>query len=110
MEDIMNAHNWEINKQSFLEIPGTEYLLSVIPEYTYFTRDENNRLVRSKIAQGIKFNCCVVKVYNTEYGRIYHNEMLLDITTEDEFYDFMLGVQKEFGTKRYHNGGEQELR
>lgn len=99
MDDLMNAYGWEIDKQSFLRIPGTIYLLSVIPEYTYWFRNEHGMIARAKTPQGIKLNCLIQKPYESPEGTWYKTEMMLDITSEDEFYDFMIGMKQEFGPK-----------
>lgn len=91
----MKAYEWQIDVQAFLPIPGTKYELSIVPEYTYWYRDERNMITRSKVPQGIKLNCCVMVQYDGPFGKWWKPEMQMDITSEDEFYDFMISMKKD---------------
>lgn len=100
MEDLIKAHGWEMEEQNFLKINGTDLQLSIIPEYIYWMRDADNLICRSKTPQGIKLNCCVQKGYNSPEGMWYRSEMFIELGSEEEFYDFMIGIQKEFCNKQ----------
>jgi hypothetical protein len=95
MNDLMQAYDWQIDVQAFLPIPGTKYELSVVPEYTYWYRDDKGFLNRSKIPQGTKLNCCVMVPYDGPEGKFWRPEMQIDITCEEEFYDFMISMKKD---------------
>lgn len=95
MEDLIKAHGWEMNEQNLLEIKGSKYLLSVIPEYGYFTRDENNKIIRSKTPQYLTLNCAIMSPITMDDGDIaYRPVMYTNIATEEEFYDFMIELNK----------------
>lgn len=102
MEDLMNVYGWQLNKASLLDIKGTELVLSVFPEYTYWSRDERGMLYRSRTPNGLKLNCAVKKPFkNNETGEvIYENEMFVEFTTEEEFYDFMIGIKGQFAIQK----------
>ena len=91
MNDLVNiieAHGWTLNEQNFLDIIGTEYYMSVIPEHTYWTRDEFGKIVRSKTPTGLTLNIAICRNERTE--------MFININSEEEFYDFMICFKKEF--------------
>lgn len=94
MEDLIKAHGWEINEQNLLEIKGSSYLLSVIPEYGYFTRDENNKIIRSKTAQYLILNCAILSPITIDDEIVHRPVMYMNIATEEEFYDFMIELTK----------------
>ena len=95
MEDLINAHGWEMNEQNLLEIKGSKYLLSVIPEYGYFTRDNNNKIIRSTTPQYLILNCAIMSAITMDDGDIaYRPVMYINIATEEEFYDFMIELTK----------------
>ncbi len=101
MEDLIKAHGWEIEEQNFLKINGTDLQLSIIPEYIYWMRDENGLICRSKHAVGVKLNICIQKGYKQDDGSVwYKSEMFIELGSEEEFYDFMIGIQKEFCNKQ----------
>lgn len=100
MEDLIKAHGWVMEEQNFLKIKGSDLQLSIIPEYTYWTRDSNNMITRSNVPQGIKLNICIQKGYDSPEGMWYRSEMFIELSTEEEFYDFMIGIQKEFCNKQ----------
>lgn len=95
MEDLIKAHGWEMLQQNFLEIKGSKYLLSVVPEYSYFARDANNKIIRSETPQYLVLNCAMMSPITMNNGEIEHKAvMYLNITSEEEFYDFMIEVTK----------------
>jgi hypothetical protein len=98
MNDLMKAYNWQMDVRAFLPIPGTKYELSVIPEYIYWYRDERGLISRSRTPQGIKFNCVVMSLEDTPDGKQWIPAMHVDIVSEEEFYDFMISIQREFGS------------
>jgi hypothetical protein len=89
LENIMNLHGWEIERQSYLDIKGTDYTLSVIPEYSFYDRDKNGRIFRSSVPQYVTLNTCV---YNRKTGK---SITFFNINSEDEFLDFMSELQKQ---------------
>ena len=91
--NLIELHGWEINQQSFLDIKGTDYTVSVIPEYTFYTRDEYNKICYSVIPQGLTLNICV---YNRISGG---SKLYVHIDSEEEFIDFMVGIQKQIKTE-----------
>lgn len=94
MEDLIKAHGWEINEQNLLEIKGSRYLLSVIPEYGYFTRDLHNKIIRSQTPQYLILNCAILSPITMD-GEVAHRPvMYINIATEEEFYDFMIELTK----------------
>jgi hypothetical protein len=98
MEALINAYNWQMDKQNFLPITGTGLTLSVCPEYTYWIRDENGMLSRSRIAQGIKLNCAIQSKRVINDNTEYCNETYIEFGSEEEFYDYMIGLKKCFQT------------
>lgn len=100
MEDLIKANDWKMETQNFLEIKNSDLQLSIIPEYIYWMRDENGLIYKSKHAVGVKLNICIQKGYKQDDGSIwYKNEMFIELGSEEEFYDFMIGIQKEFTNK-----------
>ena len=87
--NLIELHNWKIHQQNFLKIKDTEYTLSVIPEYSYFYRSSEGRLVRSVTPQALVLNTCI---YNDISGK---SHMYVTISSEEEFLDFMLNIQKQ---------------
>lgn len=95
MEDLIKAHGWEMEKQNILEIKDSKYLLSVIPEYSYLTRDENNHIIRSNTPQYLVLNCAILSPLSVEDGTAeYKAVMYVNINSEEEFYDFMIELNK----------------
>ena len=95
MIDVIAAHGWEVDQQNFLKIEGTPYTLSIVPEFTYFSRDEKGHIIRSRTPVGYKLNCAVQgpKLVNN----IFTNENLIfvEFTDETDFYHFMMDFKKE---------------
>ena len=95
MEDLIKAHGWEMGEQNILGIKDSRYKLSVIPEYGYFTRDENDRIIRSKTPQYLVLNCAILSPITSDDGDVeYKPVMYINITSEEEFYDFMIEITK----------------
>lgn len=95
MEDLIKAHGWEMQEQNILGIKDSRYKLSVIPEYGYFTRDENDRIIRSKTPQYLVLNCAILSPITLDDGDVeYKPVMYINITSEEEFYDFMIEITK----------------
>ena len=92
MEALIEAYNWEMDKQSILPILNTDYELSVIPEYSYYYRDKNNMIFRSKIPQNIVLNSAIV--LNGE------PQMYFTFSSEEEFYDFMIEFKKLYNNQK----------
>jgi len=90
MEDLIKAHGWNMNEQNYLEIKGSTYLLSVVPEYTFFVRGENGMIYRSLCPEGVMLNCAIMSPVTTPYGIEYNPVMYINILSEEEFYDFMI--------------------
>lgn len=95
MEDLIKAHGWDMLQQNLLEIKGSKYLLSVIPEYSYYTRDEHGIIHRSKEPQSLVLNCAILSPITEGDETEYNAVMYLNISSEEEFYDFMIEMQKE---------------
>lgn len=95
MEDLIKAHGWEINEQNLLEIKDSKYLLSVIPEYSYFCRNKEGHIYRSKTPQYLVLNCAILSPITLDSGDLtYKAVMYLNIASEEEFYDFMIELGK----------------
>jgi hypothetical protein len=94
MEDLIKAHGWDMQEQNLLEIKGSKYLLSVIPEYSYFTRDEHNKIIRSKTPQYLVLNCAILSPITMDDEIAHRPVMYINITSEEEFYDFMIELTK----------------
>lgn len=60
MENLINLYSWMMNEQNFLEIEGTEYTLSIVPEYVYRYRNAEGHIVPSKVPVGTKLNCALI--------------------------------------------------
>ena len=95
MIDIIAAHNWEVDQQGFLEIEGTPYTLSVVPEFTYFTRNEEGHIVRSRTPVGYKLNCAVQGEKKVNNHVIVDNLIFVEFHEEKDFYEFMINFKKE---------------
>ena len=98
MIDIIAAHGWELEVQSFLDIEGTPYTLSVVPEFTYFTRNEEGHVVRSRTPVGFKLNCAVQGPKTVNGHTVIDNLILVEFTEESEFYNFMIDFKKDAQT------------
>jgi hypothetical protein len=95
MEDLIKAHGWEMKEQNFLQIKDSKYQLSVIPEYSYFVRDEKGMIHRSKEPQYLVLNCAIMSPITLDNGDTeYKPVMYVNITSEEEFYDFMIEINK----------------
>ena len=95
MIDVIAAHNWEVDQQGFLEIEGTPYTLSVVPEFTYFTRNEEGHIVRSRTPVGYKLNCAVQGEKKVNNHVIVDNLIFVEFHEEKDFYEFMINFKKE---------------
>lgn len=95
MIDIIAAHNWEVNQQGFLEIEGTPYILSVVPEFSYFTRDEKGHIMRSRTPVGYKLNCAVQGPRTVNGHVTIDNLIFVEFTEEEDFYQFMIDFKRE---------------
>lgn len=94
MEDLIKAHGWEMHTQNFLEIKESNYLLSIIPEYSFYARDSQGRIYRSLQPQDLVLNCAIVSLITHDDMIEYKPIMYLTITSEEEFYDFMIELNK----------------
>lgn len=95
MEDLIKAHGWDMLQQNLLEIKGSKYLLSVVPEYSFYRRDEDGMIHRSKEPQSLVLNCAIMSPITEGDEKEYRAVMYVNITSEEEFYDFMIEMQKE---------------
>ena len=95
MIDVIAAHGWELEVQSFLDIEGTPYTLSVVPEFTYFTRNEEGHSVRSRTPVGYKLNCAVQGEKKVNNHVIVDNLIFVEFHEEKDFYEFMINFKKE---------------
>lgn len=95
MEDLIKAHGWEMHTQNILEIKNSRYLLSVVPEYSFYARDEHGKIHRSLQPQNLILNCAIQSPITMDYGYVdYKAVMYITITSEEEFYDFMIEIGK----------------
>ena len=95
MEDLIKAHGWEMLQQNLLEIKGSKYLLSVVPEYSFYKRDELGMIHRCKEPQNLVLNCALMSPITEGDETEYKAVMYFNISSEEEFYDFMIEMQKE---------------
>ena len=95
MEDLIKAHGWEMLQQNLLEIKGSKYLLSVVPEYSFYKRDEDGMIHRSKEPQSLVLNCAIMSPITEGDEKEYRAVMYINIVSEEEFYDFMIEMKKE---------------
>lgn len=81
MENLITLYSWIMNAQNFLEIEGTEYTLSIVPEYTYRYRNAEGHIVPSKVPTGTKLNCAL----------ILHGEFVdyVEFTEEGDFFSYL---------------------
>ena len=101
MEDLIKAHGWEMSQQSILEIPKTNNLLSVIPEYSYYYRDEDGKIRRGHVPQSIVLNCAIMSpTLQPDGDTVYSPVMYLNINSEEEFYDFMIEASKNINLEQ----------
>lgn len=98
MIDVIAAHGWELEVQSFLDIEGTPYTLSVVPEFTYFTRDEEGHIVRSRTPVGYKLNCAVQGPRTVNGHVTIDNLIFVEFNEESDFYQFMIDFKREAKT------------
>jgi hypothetical protein len=98
MIDVIAAHGWELEVQSFLEIEGTPYTLSVAPEFTYFTRDEEGHIIRSRTPVGYKLNCAVQGPRTVNGHVTIDNLIFVEFNEESDFYQFMIDFKREAKT------------
>jgi hypothetical protein len=107
MIDIIAAHNWKVGEQNFLEIKGTEYTLSVVPEFTYFSRDEEGKVIRSRTPIGYKLNCAVQGPVTFMGHTSIKNLFFEEFYSEEDFYAFMINFVNE--SNKYINSMEQAI-
>lgn len=74
---------------------GTPYTLSVVPEFSYFTRDEKGHIIRSRTPVGYKLNCAVQGSKTVNGHEVVTNLIFVEFSEESEFYDFMIDFKKE---------------
>jgi hypothetical protein len=81
MENLINLYSWIINQQNFLKIEGTNYNLSIVPEYVYKYRNSVGHIISSKTPVGIKINCAL----------ILHKEFVdyIEFTEETDFFNYL---------------------
>lgn len=87
MEELMRIYGWKLDQQSILPILDTDYELSVIPEYSYYYR-ENNMIFRSKEPQNITLNTAIMLKGEPQ--------MYFTFSSEEEFFDFMIEFKKTY--------------
>lgn len=95
MIDVIAAHGWEVGTQNFLPIEGTPYTLSVVPEFSYFTRDEKGHIMRSRTPVGYKLNCAVQGEKKVNNHVIVDNLIFVEFNEEEDFYQFMIDFKRE---------------
>lgn len=98
MIDVIAAHGWEIGTQNFLDIEGTPYTLSVVAEFSYFTRDENGHIMRSRTPVGYKLNCAVQGPRTVNGHVTIDNLIFVEFNEESDFYQFMIDFKREAKT------------
>jgi hypothetical protein len=104
MEDLIKAHGWEMQEQNFLNIKDSKYMLSIIPEYSYFMRDETGIIHRSKEPQYLVLNCAIMSPNTLSGGDMeYRPVMYINITSEEEFYDFMIEISNTVNEEQIPN-------
>jgi hypothetical protein len=59
MNNLIALHNWEMEEQNFLQIPNTNKYLSIVPEYIFKYRDENDKIIVSRTPVSTKLNCAL---------------------------------------------------
>jgi hypothetical protein len=85
MDNLISLHNWIMDEQNFLQIPNTKKYLSIVPEYIFKYRDENDRIIVSRTPVGTKLNCALqVGEEYIDYPEFY---------TEEEFLDYLINQQ-----------------
>lgn len=94
VQDIMTAHSMEVGGHYYLQVPGTIYQLSVVPEYGYYYRDENQHMHRSKTPMSVHLNCAVMEPTLTERGILWKPIMYREFNCEEDFYDFMVSMKQ----------------
>jgi hypothetical protein len=92
--DIMSAHSMEVGVQTILDIPGTIYLLSVVPEYSYKYRSADGRIHVSREPQSMWLNCAVMEPSTEDDGIAYSPVYYREFNCEEDFYDFMIAMSK----------------
>jgi hypothetical protein len=97
MDDLIKAHGWVMNEQNFLRLKDSDYQLSIIPTFTYWSRDKNDMLFRSKTPTGMYLNIALFRVcINAETKNVSQSMcMITDVDSEEDFYDFMISIQKQ---------------
>ena len=85
MDDLITLHDWIMEEQNFLQIPGTDKWLSIVPEYTYKHRDADGKIITSRTPVGTKLNCALQEGDDyVDYPEFY---------TEDEFLAYLINQQ-----------------
>jgi len=81
MENLIALYSWIMNTQNFLKIEGTDYTLSIVPEFTYRYRDADGHIVPSKTPVGTKLNCAL----------ILHEEFVdyVEFVEEKDFFNYL---------------------
>jgi hypothetical protein len=97
VENIMNAKNWDVNTRYMIPVPGTIYQLSVLPEHTYYYRDEKGLIQRSKSPVGVELNCAVMEPSVTPEGILWSPVYFTVLNDEDEYLDFMISMKQTHG-------------
>ena len=81
---LVDAMDWDINEQNFVNIPGTNRYMSIVPMYSNVERLPNGRLeTLPKSNMRLKLNCCI-----REYGKI--KGIYEEYDTETEWYNAMI--------------------
>lgn len=84
---LVDAMNWDIDEQNFVNIPGTNKYMSVVPMYSNCERLPNGRInTLPKSNMRLKLNCCI-----REYGKT--SGIYQEYDTETEWYNAMIHLQ-----------------
>lgn len=86
MENLINLYSWTINKQNFLEIKDTDFVLSIVPENNHYYRDEKGYIHQSRKPIGLKLNCRVF--LNDEHFEF------VEFDEEKDFFNYLSRLQK----------------
>jgi len=82
MDNLIKLHDWEMEEQNFLQIPNTNKYLSIVPEYIFKYRDQDNKIVTSRTPVGTKLNCAL------QVGDDFVD--FVEFYEESDFFDYLI--------------------
>lgn len=91
--NVMYIHDMEVDKRTWIDI-SENISLSVIPEYGYRYRDEEDKVYISRNPTSVMLNTMVFKQYSDGWDIEEDTQEIFN--TDEEFISYLTRLRKEF--------------